>query len=66
MKLGRDTPSPGDTPYMCRQRTVTVSSTSHRLQELNEMEKGALLETQSEIWICKQQTSTIGHQESGV
>ncbi|KRT78835.1 hypothetical protein AMK59_8296 [Oryctes borbonicus] len=65
-KQGRDTPSPGDTPYMCRQRTVNITATSHRLQELNEMEKGALLETQSEVWICKQQSSSVNQQESGV
>lgn len=39
---GRDTPSPGDTPYLCRQRN-SFGSFNNRLQELNEMEQGALL-----------------------
>ncbi|GLV35549.1 Zinc transporter 63C [Carabus blaptoides fortunei] len=43
-KQGRDTPSPGDTPYLCRQRN-SFGSFNNRLQELNEMEQGALLST---------------------
>lgn len=39
---GRDSPSPGDTPYLCRQRN-SFGNFSSRLQELNEMEQGALL-----------------------
>lgn len=46
---GRDTPSPVDTPYMCRQRnttSVTIDTTNcsqtGNSQE-NEMESGALL-----------------------
>nr|CAD7424653.1 unnamed protein product [Timema monikensis] len=36
---GRDTPSPGDTPYLCRQRTSVAN-----LKEMSEMESGHLLE----------------------
>ncbi|KAJ8984426.1 hypothetical protein NQ317_012489 [Molorchus minor] len=36
-KQGRDTPSPNNTPYVCRQRTSAT-------QEVNELEKGNLLE----------------------
>nr|CAD7439303.1 unnamed protein product [Timema bartmani] len=38
-KHGRDTPSPGDTPYLCRQRTSVAN-----LKEMSEMESGHLLE----------------------
>ncbi|KAJ8927199.1 hypothetical protein NQ314_020477 [Rhamnusium bicolor] len=38
-----ETPSPNNTPYICRQRTSMVTSpTDH--EEMNEMEKGVLLE----------------------
>lgn len=40
---GRDTPSPADTPYLCRQRNSNASLTN-RLQEMNELERGALLD----------------------
>jgi hypothetical protein len=39
---GRDTPSPGDTPYLCRQRN-SAASFNNRVQELSEMESGHLL-----------------------
>ncbi|KAF5272456.1 hypothetical protein FQR65_LT04924 [Abscondita terminalis] len=42
-KQGSDTPSPADTPYLCRQRTVNTNLNSH-VQELNELERGALLD----------------------
>ncbi|KAF2905976.1 hypothetical protein ILUMI_00207 [Ignelater luminosus] len=42
-KQGRDTPSPADTPYLCRQRNSNASLTN-RLQEMNELERGALLD----------------------
>ncbi|KAJ9592542.1 hypothetical protein L9F63_015777, partial [Diploptera punctata] len=41
-KHGRDTPSPGDTPYLCRQRN-SAASFNNRVQELSEMESGHLL-----------------------
>ncbi|XP_022918613.1 uncharacterized protein [Onthophagus taurus] len=41
-KEGKDSPSPGDTPYLCRQRTNTTAS-NNRAQEINAMENGALL-----------------------
>ncbi|KAK5643063.1 hypothetical protein RI129_006908 [Pyrocoelia pectoralis] len=41
-KQGSDTPSPADTPYLCRQRTST-NLTNH-VQEMNELERGALLD----------------------
>ncbi|XP_015124178.1 zinc transporter 1 [Diachasma alloeum] len=45
-KQGRETPSPGETPYMCRQRnslarsTISIGADQH---EVNEMERGHLL-----------------------
>ncbi|XP_046665272.1 zinc/cadmium resistance protein [Homalodisca vitripennis] len=48
-KHGRDTPSPGDTPYLCRQRNNSVASGGGvgagggARGELSEMERGALL-----------------------
>ncbi|KAL1110083.1 hypothetical protein AAG570_008161 [Ranatra chinensis] len=46
-KAGRETPSPGDTPYLCRQRncssTMSLPTVGGR-GELSEMERGALLE----------------------
>ncbi|XP_031785317.1 zinc transporter 1 isoform X2 [Nasonia vitripennis] len=51
-KQGRETPSPGETPYMCRQRSSLARSTNSIAggggggdpqQELNEMERGHLL-----------------------
>lgn len=50
-KHGRDTPSPGDTPYLCRQRNNSSASfaasggnaISTSRAELSEMERGALL-----------------------
>nr|CAD7196535.1 unnamed protein product [Timema douglasi] len=39
LRKGRDTPSPGDTPYLCRQRTSVAN-----LKEMSEMESGHLLE----------------------
>lgn len=50
-KHGRDTPSPGDTPYLCRQRNNSAASfaasvgntISASRGELSEMERGALL-----------------------
>jgi len=41
-RQGRDTPSPGDTPYLCRQRNSTTTLNS-RNQDLNDVEKGSLL-----------------------
>ncbi|XP_049837813.1 zinc transporter 1 [Schistocerca gregaria] len=41
-KHGRETPSPGDTPYLCRQRS-SAASLGTRQQELSEMESGRLL-----------------------
>lgn len=42
-KQGRDSPSPGDTPYLCRQRCGSTAS-FNRVQELqSEMESGHLL-----------------------
>nr|CAH7757232.1 unnamed protein product [Callosobruchus chinensis] len=48
-KQGRDTPSPNTTPYVCRQRNSVASSHGHLGggscgEEMNEMEKGVLLE----------------------
>ncbi|XP_011298932.1 zinc transporter 1 [Fopius arisanus] len=44
---GRETPSPGETPYMCRQRNSlarsTISIGGGDQQEVNEMERGHLL-----------------------
>jgi len=44
---GRETPSPGETPYMCRQRNSLARSTGSiggtEQQEVNEMERGHLL-----------------------
>jgi hypothetical protein len=46
---GRETPSPGETPYLCRQRNSLARSTNSiaggavEHQELNEMERGHLL-----------------------
>lgn len=46
-KHGRDTPSPGDTPYLCRQRSSATSLNSRQQpQELSEMESGHLLGTE--------------------
>lgn len=42
---GRDTPSPGDTPYLCRQRNSATNAANR--QELNDIEKGALLKDSS-------------------
>lgn len=46
-KQGRETPSPVETPYMCRQRNSLARSTtcvdSTEQQEVNEMERGHLL-----------------------
>ncbi|XP_058802888.1 proton-coupled zinc antiporter SLC30A1 [Phymastichus coffea] len=54
-KQGRETPSPGETPYLCRQRSnlgrssnsiagaVLSGVTTSEQQELNEMERGHLL-----------------------
>ncbi|XP_066591356.1 uncharacterized protein ZnT63C isoform X1 [Prorops nasuta] len=46
-KQGRETPSPGETPYMCRQRNSMARSTTSigntEQQEVNEMERGHLL-----------------------
>ncbi|XP_074038808.1 solute carrier family 30 member 1 [Leptinotarsa decemlineata] len=42
-KQGRDTPSPSNTPYICRQRNSAASTSLNNL-EMNEMEKGVLLE----------------------
>jgi len=45
-KHGRETPSPGDTPYLCRQRNNSVNSVGAMAGargELSEMERGALL-----------------------
>lgn len=43
-KQGRDASSPNGTPYMCRQRNSTICSVSNRVQELNELENGSLLD----------------------
>lgn len=43
LKQGHDTPSPADTPYSCRQRT-SANSLSNSMHEMNEMEKGVLLQ----------------------
>lgn len=48
MLQGRETPSPGDTPYLCRQRNNSVVSGAGAASvagrgELSEMERGALL-----------------------
>lgn len=50
MLQGRETPSPGDTPYLCRQRNNSVVSGGGAAAasvagrgELSEMERGALL-----------------------
>lgn len=50
MLQGRETPSPGDTPYLCRQRNNSVVSgggaaaaSAAGRGELSEMERGALL-----------------------
>ncbi|CAH1956916.1 unnamed protein product [Acanthoscelides obtectus] len=48
-KQGRDTPSPNTTPYVCRQRNSVASAHAHASdnscgEEMNEMEKGVLLE----------------------
>lgn len=50
---GRETPSPGDTPYLCRQRANNAATGSNgnvraqqegrSTQEVNEMESGRLL-----------------------
>lgn len=40
---GRDTPSPSSTPYSCRQRN-SGNSIAGNMQEMNEMEKGVLLQ----------------------
>ncbi|KAL2720014.1 zinc transporter 1 [Vespula squamosa] len=44
---GRESPSPGETPYMCRQRNSLARSTTSiggtKQQEVNEMERGHLL-----------------------
>ncbi|KAF5301441.1 hypothetical protein FQA39_LY02170 [Lamprigera yunnana] len=42
-KQDSDTPSPADTPYLCRQRSVNTNLSSH-VQEMNELERGALLD----------------------
>ncbi|XP_012286583.1 zinc transporter 1 [Orussus abietinus] len=46
-KQGRETPSPRETPYMCRQRNSLARSTGSladpEQQEVNEMERGHLL-----------------------
>ncbi|KAF7414189.1 hypothetical protein HZH68_002678 [Vespula germanica] len=46
-KQGRESPSPGETPYMCRQRNSLARSTTSiggtKQQEVNEMERGHLL-----------------------
>ncbi|XP_046431654.1 zinc transporter 1 [Neodiprion virginianus] len=46
-KQGRETPSPGETPYMCRQRNSLARSNvaieGMEQQEVNEMERGHLL-----------------------
>lgn len=42
-KHGRDSPSPGDTPYMCRQRSNAGANFNNRGEEVNQMERGALL-----------------------
>ncbi|XP_015176941.1 PREDICTED: zinc/cadmium resistance protein isoform X1 [Polistes dominula] len=46
-KQGRESPSPGETPYMCRQRNSLARSTASiggtKQQEVNEMERGHLL-----------------------
>ncbi|XP_059484209.1 proton-coupled zinc antiporter SLC30A1 [Neocloeon triangulifer] len=50
-KQGRDTPSPGDTPYTCRQRTSAALGSLGNLQkesqQVNEMESGHLLGAES-------------------
>lgn len=48
---GRDSPSPGETPYLCRQRN-SFGNFSIRLQELNEMEQGALLSKKMNGFKC--------------
>lgn len=44
---GRESPSPGETPYMCRQRNSLARSSviinGPEQQEVNEMERGYLL-----------------------
>ncbi|KAJ8922681.1 hypothetical protein NQ315_007713, partial [Exocentrus adspersus] len=45
-KQGRDTPSPNNTPYICRQRTSIAGLPSNQ-EEMNEMEKGVLLKSGS-------------------
>ncbi|XP_034246282.1 zinc/cadmium resistance protein isoform X1 [Thrips palmi] len=40
---GRDSPSPGDTPYLCRQRNNSSTNFNNRGEEVNQMERGALL-----------------------
>ncbi|XP_056634673.1 proton-coupled zinc antiporter SLC30A1 [Diorhabda carinulata] len=42
-KQGRDTPSPNNTPYICRQRNSVANSIGGN-EEMNEMEQGVLLE----------------------
>ncbi|KAJ8683443.1 hypothetical protein QAD02_019235 [Eretmocerus hayati] len=52
-KQGRETPSPAETPYLCRQRSTiarsnnSIAGTTTEHQELNEMERGHLLSQQN-------------------
>lgn len=60
-KQGRDTPSPGETPLMCRQRNSrkNPSVTGNDPQEMNEMERGHLLP--SSLPISSHHSVQIGH-----
>ncbi|KAL3267304.1 hypothetical protein HHI36_011435 [Cryptolaemus montrouzieri] len=50
-RQGRDTPSPNTTPYMCRQRSTLSIPTN--LQQMNEMEKGVLLQEHESSSQCE-------------
>ncbi|XP_050521017.1 zinc transporter 1 [Daktulosphaira vitifoliae] len=69
-KQGRDTPSPVDTPYLCRQRNTTVISTTDYTQagssQENEMEYGALLNDRPNKMINNKNPLTLGHYLSDV
>ncbi|KAJ8953806.1 hypothetical protein NQ318_006654 [Aromia moschata] len=56
---GRDTPSPNNTPYICRQRTSTGIPGN---EEMNELEKGVLLENGHLSMQCDCECSPRGSQ----
>lgn len=57
---GRETPSPNNTPYMCRQRNSAASIPNH--EDMNEMEKGVLLEKDN----CTSSTIQNNYRSSGL